>query len=55
MQNNTDKLDHLIALAASKCLDEEAKALMDTDTSNVKFDDDYYRKRKKVINKVINI
>ena len=31
MQNNTDKLDHLIALAASKCLDEEAKALMDID------------------------
>ena len=51
MQNNTDKLDHLIALAASKCLDEEAKALMDADTSNVKFDDDYYRKRKKAINK----
>ena len=51
MQNNTDKLDHLIALAASKCLDEEAKALMDIDTSGVEFDDEYYRKKKKVINK----
>ncbi len=51
MQNNTDKLDHLIALAASKCLDEEAKALMDIDTSGVQFDDEYYRKKKKVINK----
>lgn len=51
MQNNTDKLDHLIALAASKCLDEEAKALMDIDTSNVQFDAEYYRKRKQAINK----
>lgn len=51
MNNNSDKLDHLIALAASKCLDEEAKALMDIDTSGVQFDDEYYRKKKKVINK----
>lgn len=51
MQNNTDKLDYLIALAASKCLDEEAKALMDIDTSNVQFDAEYYRKRKQAINK----
>ena len=51
MQNNSDKFDHLIALAASKCLDEDTKAFMDADTSDVQFDEDYYRKRKQAINR----
>lgn len=51
MQNKSDKFDHLIALAAMKCLDEEAKALKETDVSDVKFDDSYYRKRSRVISK----
>ena len=51
MQNKSDKFDYFIALAATKCLDEEAKALKETDVSNVEFDAEYYRKREKVINK----
>lgn len=51
MQNNSDKFDHLIALAATKCLDEEAKTLKEMDVSDVEFDEAYYRKRKKIINK----
>ena len=51
MQNNADKLDHLIALAATKCLEEDVKALKDTDVSAVEFDASYYRKRRRNINK----
>lgn len=51
MQNKSDKFDYLIALAATKCLDEEAKALKEMDVSDVEFDEAYYRKRKKIINK----
>ena len=51
MQNKSDKFDCLIALAAMKCLDEEEKALKETDVSAVKFDDSYYRKRSRAISK----
>ena len=51
MFNNSDKFDHLIALAAMKCTEKEAKALNDLDTSGVTFDASYYRKRSKTINK----
>ena len=49
MLNNSDKFDHLIALAAMKCADEEADELNSLDTSSVSFDPSYYRKRNKVI------
>ena len=49
MLNNSDKFDHLIALAAMKCADEEADELNSLDTSSVSFDPSYYRKRSKVI------
>ncbi|MBE6684151.1 MAG: DUF4367 domain-containing protein [Ruminococcaceae bacterium] len=49
MLNNTDKFDHLIALAAMKCTEEEASELKSLDTSSVSFDPSYYRKRNKVI------
>ena len=49
MLNNTDKFDHLIALAAMKCTEEEASELKSLDTSSVSFDPSYYRKRSKVI------
>ena len=51
MQNNSDKFDHLIALAATKCIDEDVKELNDVDIADVKFDASYYRKRKQNINK----
>ena len=51
MQNNSDKFDHLIALAATKCIDEDVKILNDIDITDVNFDASYYRKRKKTINK----
>ncbi len=49
MLNNSDKFDHLIALAAMKCTEEEAGELKSLDTSSVSFDPSYYRKRNKVI------
>ena len=49
MRNNSDKFDYLIALAATKCLDEEARDFNDLDTSKVVFDDSYYRKKKQTI------
>ena len=49
MLNNSDKFDHLIALAAMKCADEEADELNSLDTSSVSFYPSYYRKRSKVI------
>ena len=51
MWNNFDKFDHLISLAAMKCLDEEAQELKDMDTSGVSFDGDYYRKKSRIIRK----
>ncbi len=50
MHNNSDKFDHLIALAATKCIDDEVQELNSLDTSNVVFDRSYYRKRNKYIN-----
>lgn len=50
MHNNSDKFDHLIALAATKCIQEEAQALNALDTSTVVFDSSYYRKRNRYIN-----
>lgn len=55
MLNNSDKLDHLIALAAMKCIEEEANELDGLDTSSVCFDASYYRKRSKMIRKYKNI
>lgn len=49
MLNNSDKFDHLIALAAMKCTEEEAGELKSLDTSSVSFDPSYYRKRNKFI------
>lgn len=51
MHNNSDKFDHLIALAATKCIEQEAQALNALDTSTVVFDPSYYRKRNRYINK----
>lgn len=51
MQNNSDKFDHLISLAAIKCAEEDAEKLNELDTSGVVFDDSYYKKRNKIINK----
>ena len=51
MHNKSDKLDHLIALAAMNCAEEEAKEFKKLDTSNVEFDSSYYKKRKQIINK----
>ena len=51
MRNNSDKFDHLIALAAIKCIDEEVKEFNEADVSGVEFDESYYRKRKQTINK----
>lgn len=51
MQNNSDKLDHLISLSAIKCTEEDAKKLKDIDTFDVVFDSSYYKKRNQTINK----
>ena len=50
MYNNSDKFDHLIALAATKCIEDDAQELNALDTSNVVFDASYYRKRNRYIN-----
>ncbi len=55
MFDQSDKFDHLIALAAMKCTEEEAEALKEMDTSNVCFDNSYYRKRSKMIRKYRHI
>ncbi len=55
MFDHSDKFDHLIALAAMKCTEEEAEALKEMDTSNVCFDNSYYRKRSKMIRKYRHI
>ena len=49
MMNHSDKFDHLIALAAMKCAEDDAKELQDLDTAEVKFDDSYYKKKNKII------
>ncbi len=51
MFNNSDKFDHLIALAAINCAEEEAEALRNMDTSGVSFHESYYKKRAKIIKK----
>mgnify|MGYP003290713408 CR=1 FL=1 len=51
MWSNSDRFDHLIALAATKCTDEEARQLNELDTSSVEFDSSYYKKRSQMIRK----
>ena len=51
MLNHSDKLDHLITLAAMKCAEDDAKKLQDLDTSDVKFDRSYEKKKNKMIRK----
>lgn len=51
MNNKPDKFDHLIALAAAKCIEEDVKAFKEIDTSEVHFDASYYCKRKRIIKK----
>lgn len=51
MLDNVDRFDHLIALAAMECTRDEASKFRELDTSSVSFDDDYYKKRRKMINK----
>jgi hypothetical protein len=47
--HNSDKFDHLIALAAMKCVEKEARELNEIDTSDVEFSASYYKKRAKII------
>ena len=49
MLNHSDKFDHLIALAAMKCAEDDAKELQNLDTAEVKFDASYYKKKNKII------
>ena len=51
MLNDFDKLDHLIALAASESVDAEAKELENMDISSVSLSPAYCRKRAKLIRK----
>ena len=51
MLNHSDKFDHLIALAAMKCAEDDAKVLHDSDTSKVKFDASYDKRKNKIIRK----
>ena len=51
MWNDSDKLDHLIALAASGSLEAEAKELENMDTEGVSLSPAYCRKRAKLIRK----
>lgn len=51
MWNDSDKLDHLIALAASGSLEAEAKELENMDISSVSLSPAYCRKRAKMIRK----
>lgn len=51
MLNDFDKLDHLIALAASGSLEAEAKELENMDISSVSLSPTYCRKRAKMIRK----
>jgi len=46
MHKNSDKFDHLIALVAMKCVEEEAEELKNADTSNVEFDPFLLQKEK---------
>ena len=49
MSYHYEKLDYLIAIAASACLEEEEARLNAMDTSGVSFDAGYYRKRARMI------
>lgn len=51
MLNHSDKFDHLIALAAMKCAEDDAKELYDLDTSDVEFDRSYDKKKNKMLRK----
>ena len=51
MLNDFDKLDHLIAMAASGSLEAEAKELENMDISSVSLSPAYCRKRAKMIRK----
>ena len=50
--NRYENLDHLIAIAASRCLQKEEERWARLDTSHVKFDAAYQRKRARMIRKV---
>ena len=49
--NRYEKIDHLIAIAASEYLQKEADRFESLDTSAVQFDATYYRKRAQIIRK----
>lgn len=49
MLNKKDKLDYMIAIAAMKCAEDDAKALESLDVSDVEFDKSYYKKRDRII------
>ena len=51
MLNHTDKFDHLIALAAMKCAEDDARMLRELDASDVKFDASYHQKKNRIIRK----
>ena len=50
--NHYDKLDYLIAMAASNGLQKEGERFDALDTSSVEFNASYYRKRARMIRKV---
>ena len=53
MKNNRyERIDHLIAIAASEYLQREVARFESLDTSNVQFDATYYRKRAKIIRQI---
>lgn len=49
MRNHSDKFDHLIALAATKCIEKDVQELKKLDTASVAFDSSYYRKRSRYV------
>ncbi len=51
MFDKPDKFDHLIALAAMKCAEEDAQKFNELDVSEVVFDESYYTKKAKIIKK----
>lgn len=49
MFDKPDKFDHLIALAAMQCAEEEAQKFNELDVSEAVFDESYYAKKAKII------
>ena len=47
--NRYDKIDFLIAMAAANCLKKESERFEALDTRDVEFDEDYYRKKARMI------